>query len=183
MSTNGSTLRERLAFQWNLPQPITLEGPGYPQEGKNGEEYRYFLHHPPHSIMWVPPEVHSQIQRHTGSNAEGAELVITRHKTGKNHATWTVERIEDEPIAATAPPPPAPRPPAARPEPTPPAASSQARLPYSESLYTALCASIRVAQEVEKFAQAIGRPLAFSTDDIRAMAATLYIQQAKEARP
>lgn len=47
--------------------------------------------------------------------------------------------------------------------------------PYSASLYSALCAAIKVAQAAEQFGQQIGRSVAFETSDIRAMAATLFI--------
>ena len=196
-------LRDRIQFEWNEAQTVVLEDSGVPQEGRNGPEFRYFL--ADHCIMWVPPEVHHQIQRHTQTYP--FECIITRHKTGHNQATWTVERLEDEPPEAqqqqqqTAPPPP-PKPAArttrtrkpataARPEPTPEPPAQQQQQPaarpsptpvmprtqdYSNAMYTALCAAIRTAAEAEKFAQSIGRPLAFETADIRALAATLYIQ-------
>ena len=99
-------LRDRIQFEWNEAQTVVLEDSGVPQEGRNGPEFRYFL--ADHCIMWVPPEVHHQIQRHTQTYP--FECIITRHKTGHNQATWTVERLEDEPPEAqqqqqqTAPP-------------------------------------------------------------------------------
>ena len=186
-SNNGSTtntLRDRVEFPWNTPILVTLQGAGFQQDGRNGTEYRYFLGD--HRIMWVPAEVHHQILRHCGSAPSGAELAITRHKTGRNTATWTVERVEEEPLAshiesAPEPPPPAPAPDNGYTAADQPAQTQPAKVPYSESLYTALCAAVRVAQEAEKFAQSIGRPLAFGTDDIRALAATIYIS--RKGRP
>lgn len=188
-------LRDRIQFEWNESQTVILEDSGVPQEGRNGPEFRYFL--ADHCIMWVPPEVHAQIQRHTQTYP--FECVITRHKTGRNQATWTVERLEDEPPEAHQQPAPQPaarprkQPAAARPAPAPDTAAQPQTAPptlpstqqppaamprtaeYSNAMYTALCAAIRCAMEAEKFAQQIGRPLALESSDIRAIAATLYI--------
>jgi len=75
------------------------------------------------------------------------------------------------------------RPEASQPAPahkTEPASSNAANQPYSTALYTCLCAAIRTAAEAERFAQSIGRPLAFETGDVRALAATLYIEMSKQ---
>jgi hypothetical protein len=73
--------------------------------------------------------------------------------------------------------------PASQPAPahkTEPSSGNATQQPYSTTLYTCTCAALRVAADVEKFAQAIARPLAFTTADIRAMAATLYIEMSKQ---
>jgi hypothetical protein len=118
-------------------------------------------------IMWVPTEVHEAIER---ANAGWpATFEITKHKNG-----WLTVHVAEEPAP----------PPAARPAPRAagPLNTAQQQIPhmpgeapYSASMYTALCAAIRCAQEAEKFAREIGRAVAFETGDIRAIAATLFI--------
>jgi hypothetical protein len=177
-SNSNSNLREKIAFTFNLPYEVTLEGQGVEQEGRNGPEYRYFLSG--RRIMWVPPEAHALIQRATGGEPTGESFEITRHKTGKDSATWEVVHLDDSAPEVAYAPPPAPAEqrkasPLAPPASPPPAPAEAANGPMSSTLYTALCAAIRTAAAAEKFAQSIGRQVAFETADIRAMAATLYI--------
>jgi len=163
MSTaNQQPLRERIEFTWNIPHHVVLEGNGTAQAGRDGPEWRYFLGG--HRIMWIPQEAHAQIERLQAS--AGSELIITKHKTGRNAATWTVAEAGD-----AAPPP----------EETRTAKARNAKAPETneagnQALYTCLCAAIRTAAAAEKFAASIGRPLAFETPDLRALATTLYIE-------
>ena len=176
-------LRERVSYEPNLPQTVTLESAGVEQAGRDGTpEFRYMLEGG--RIMWVAEEAHRAIQRATQADPQSNCFTITKRKSGKNAATWEVIQHADEPPAYT-PPASQPSPAAARPAPQPatPANTStrQGGLPdatgepYSTTLYSCLCAAIRDAAEAEKFAQQIGRPLGFDTGDIRAMAATLFI--------
>ena len=79
-----------------------------------------------------------------------------------------------QPAPAAQPPTPAP------PKHTTEPAAVPTNSPYSTSLYTCLAAAVRVAADVEKFAASIGRPLSFTTPDIRAMGASLYIEHSKQ---
>lgn len=68
--------------------------------------------------------------------------------------------------------------PAHRTEPTPRPAAQQSfpsDQPFSTTMYTCYCAALKVAAAVEAFGTSIGRPLAFKTEDIRAMGTSLYI--------
>lgn len=195
--------RQRVAFEVNLPVEIQLDGDGNPTEqpSRNGDqEYRYFLRH--YSIMWVPPEVHDAIQRaQAGPNACFA---LTKHRAPK---PWSVVHLEDEPAtAATQPTPisqprqqrynppqseeagalaaqramqPAPTPAAQQPAPLAPPAqlAPTEKQPDTRAYYTALCAAVQTAAAGEKYAQQIGRPVAFDSADIRAMATTLFLEQ------
>ena len=176
-------LRERVSFEPNLPQTVTLESAGVEQAGRDGTpEYRYMLEGA--RIMWVAEEAHRAIERAMQTDPQSNCFSITKRKSGRGAATWEVIQHADEPAAYT-PPASQPRPAAARPAPQPatPASTStrQQRLPdataepYSTTLYSCLCAAIRDAQEAERFSQQIGRAVAFETGDIRAMAATLFI--------
>jgi hypothetical protein len=55
-------------------------------------------------------------------------------------------------------------------------------IPYSASMYTALCAAIRAAAAAEQFSQQIGRPVAFDTSDLRTIAATLFIHPTRSSQ-
>ncbi len=174
MAAAAQQLRDRITFDMNQPIEITLDRDGNPTEStaRDGSpEYRYFLNG--HRIMWVPEAVHEAIQRANGGDM--ASFAITKHRSPK---PWTVIHLDaQEPgygySNEAAPPqaPPIPQQPAARPTPTP--APQDAA--DSSPMYTALCAAIRTAAAAEKFAASIGRPLAFETSDVRAIAATLYI--------
>lgn len=189
--------RERVSFEINQPVTVTIpyDENGAEQPSRNGDtEYRYFL--AGHRIMWASPEVHAQIQ--ACDRNDGATFTITKRKTGRAACTWTVEQHVDEPAAAAiraAETAPAARPrtpkqqqaaqaPADAYERTPRqgwtyrgehAAPTPAAQPHG-TMYTALCAAIRTAAEAEQFAAQIGRPISFSTGDVRAIANTIYIQ-------
>lgn len=179
MATPAQTLRDRITFTINQPVEIQLDRDGNPtaSTARDGsEEYRYFLAQ--HRIMWVPAEVHAAIQRADGGDS--ACFALTKHRAPK---PWTVIQLEaDEPQQPAARPAPAPAPqpptPAARRAPDMPA-QRHINEPESDNgpLYTALCAAIRTAAAAERFGASIGRPVAFETGDIRAMAATLFIHQ------
>lgn len=179
-AANTSNLRERIPFTFNLPYEVTLESSGIEQEGRNGLEFRYFAEG--RQIMWIPPEAHALIMRATGGEPIGETFTITRKKTGRDSATWEVAHHDEgppltPPEVAYAPPPTPRQQKGASPlaPPASPPAPDVANGPMSSTLYTALCAAIRTAAAAEKFAAAIGRQVAFDTADIRAMAATLYI--------
>ena len=72
-------------------------------------------------------------------------------------------------------------PPAAAPPPEQPAATPPHR-PGAKMLAMALFAAIDAAKLAQDYAQSHGMKLQFASEDIRAMAATLYIDQRKEAR-
>jgi hypothetical protein len=199
-ATNGSTnLRERIKFELNRPIEVTIEGEGVEQAGTYGIEYRYML--ADRKIMWVQPDAHYAIDRiHQSGTTWPFTVEICHRKDGRKAATWEVVHLEDEPQQPAARPRPASQQPAARPEPTPAMPAASRALPLSNGpangdppaasqpdprvatevgnvdLYTCMCAAIRVAAAAEKFAAQIGRSLAFETADIRAMAASLYIE-------
>jgi hypothetical protein len=181
--------RDKVTFSPNIPTQVILDGPGTLQPSVNGaDEYRYILAH--ERIMWVPPEVHAQIQRHGA--AEGDAITITKHKTSKAGCTWTVEHEAEEPAAAgiraaaTAP--------ASR-TPTPqqrPAATSRLLdsstpepgelpeiTPLHAQLFGCIAAAIDAARDAEAYAQAHGYPQHFNAEDVRAIAITAYIQTAR----
>jgi len=189
MSSAAQPLRDRISFGTNQPTEIQLERGGSPSESTardGSSEYRYFLAH--HQIMWVPEDVHQAIQRDQAG--PDGQFAVTKHRAPK---PWTVIHLDaTEPAAGWTAPDQQPAPPAppARPAPAPVAAprprqeptpaqpqqqSLPAEQPFSTSMYSSLCAAIKTAQAAEEYGQHIGRPVAFDTSDIRAIAATLFI--------
>jgi hypothetical protein len=175
-------LRDRVTFDPNAPQTVTLESAGVEQPGRDGTpEFRYMLEG--QRIMWVAEEAHRAIERAMQTDPQSNCFSITKRKSGRGAATWEVIQHADEPAAYTPPasqPRPAAAPPAAQPARAADLQTQQRQLPaqgepYSTTLYSCLCAAIRDAQEAERFSQQIGRAVAFETGDIRAMAATLFI--------
>jgi hypothetical protein len=192
-AATAQQLRERITFRQDQPVEIQLDGDGNPteQDGRDGTpETRMFLQG--HRIMWVPADVHARIQQ--AQAGPDAAYAITKHRAPQ---PWTVIHLADEPAQAgwTAPDQqPAPRPaqparaatplaaaPRPRQEPTagqPAQGALSTEQPYSTHMYACLCAAIKVAAQAETYAAQIGHPVAFETGDIRAMAATLFIQGA-----
>ena len=188
-------MRTKVTFAPNIPTQVILDGPGELQPSKSGtDEYRYFLAND--RIMWVPPEVHQQIER--AQAQEGDMLTITRVKgAGKTASTWQVEHHAEEPAAAAvratstaqAYRQPSPQQRAAARPASPPengyTATDQpaqtrilAELPVTaaDRLAGALAAAIDAAAEASTYAQRRGLILAWNAGDIRALAATLYIE-------
>jgi len=194
-------MRTKVTFSPNIPTQVVLDSPGELQQSKNGaDEYRYFLQGD--QIMWVPPEVHQQIE-HAGAT-QGDTFTIAKVKVGKAAATWTVEQHADEPgygygnPSPTTPPRLTSQP---RPAPTPvthertaqgwiarqaaaptPDARQEQPLTNTDKLSAALAAAIDAAAEASTYAHRKGVTLAWTASDIRAMAATLYIDAGKGAR-
>lgn len=190
--------REKVTFSPNIPTQVILDGPGELQPSKNGDqEYRYFLDG--QKIMWVPPEVHTQIQRHGAR--EGDAITITRVKAaGRTASTWEVEHEAEEPAEAairsaeTAPASRTPLPAAIRhaeaariaqrrpqpPQLPPPLIAADAQelaiTPLHAQLFGSLAAAIDAAHDAEAYAQAHGLLVRFTAEDVRALAITAYIQ-------
>lgn len=190
--------RQKVTFAANIPTQVVLDGAGELQPSNNGaEEYRYFL--AANRIMWVPPEVHRQIEHQQAR--EGDCLTITKSKPGKAAAQWIVEQSADEPnygysgspspTRSTPPvrettddrvaralasiPPPQQRPALAPPQ-------AEAPLTTTDRLAGALAAAIDAATEASIYAARKGLTLAWNAGDIRALAATLYIEHSKGGR-
>ena len=192
--------RQKVTFAPNIPTQVVLDSePTMQQNASGAEEWRYFL--AGEQIMWVPLEAHQQIQ--DAGAVEGDSVVIEKRKRGKEAANWIVT-TEPEPDArqalrnaTTAPASRQPAPPrptrgdnalparglAADPIPQPP--TPDARQAVEESLTAAdllagaLAAAIDAATEASDYARRKGLALAWTAADIRAMAATLYIERAK----
>lgn len=169
--------RERLSFRLNQPQLIELEDAQFQGDEQashsTGEiEHRYWLTE--HRICWVPSNVHDAIQQHNGSGnstQQRGRYVVTRRKD----RPWDVRPVTDPTLTVPAPP-------QAKPAQQQPAAPQAKPLAQPSLMGAALCRALDAAIEAERYAASLGRPLSFDTQDIRAIAATLYIQAKQEAR-
>jgi hypothetical protein len=190
MSTNGtSSLREKIAFQANMPTLLTLDhSDGQPCAGRFGEQYMYTFDGGK-KIAWLDPDVRKAILA-TGAGA-GDQIFVTRNETregNRKHVTWNVERVEDEP--AQAPARPASKPPATCTRPGPDAPRPTASAPQASSsngaaraaLADALAIAIDVAAEAEQLASRKGLAVRFQAEDIRALALTVYIGSSRGER-
>lgn len=193
-------LRERIAFTKDRPIEITLDDDGRPTEAtaRDGStEYRYFL--AGHKIAYLPEQAHEAIQRARAGN--DATFAITKHTT----QPWSVVHLEDEPTHV---PTPVSQPRSAQPhdaphqertaqgwmqrgQPPTPAAPHRPDLPtpaqmapgplptHASGYYTALCGAIQTAAAAERYAEQIGKPIHFTSEDVRCIAAAIFIQEGK----
>jgi hypothetical protein len=169
---SGAPLREKVMFQTNLPQAVTLEfdPPTQARDGRFGDQFMYFLGD--NRIMWADPPLHEEIKR-SGAKA-GSEIGICKRalrNAGRRHIQWEVA-VEEEPQQ----PPPVPRPPASAPaaRPTRSAPRETAPPPIREGRERVsgnlMAAALREAIEACDLAEFDARP-----EDIRALAITIYI--------
>ena len=169
-------MKERVAFQTNVPVTVALAYPdGIQVEGRYGDQVMYTL--VDERVMYVPPIVRSRI----GELGVGRGDLVTICKAERREGTrrfveWHVERPDTNdssapqngngvPQVATKPNGNAVR-----------AGAGSAET----TLHKALMASIEVALAAEQYACAKGLSIRFGSEDLRAMALSLFIQHARE---
>lgn len=187
--------RTKVTFPANIPTQVILNTLGDLQASASGEdEYRYFLD--PDQIMWVPPNVHQAI--HAEPIGAGDAITITRHKRGKEAATWTVEHDSQAERAQAkahgyshAPSPTAPpqRQPAAQAPPARPLASAPQRTAPQPAVGLAdelpitaadrMAGALRDAIDLTRGARQYEPSIQWTAADVRAIAATLFIAAEK----
>src|SRR5579871_526024 len=100
-ASNGSGLREKVAFETNTPVLLRLDyDEGKLSPGKFGDQYQCTFDNGA-KIAWLDPEVHALIIQ-TGARA-GDEIAITKREVrdgNRKRARWEVEKVEDEANAA-----------------------------------------------------------------------------------
>jgi hypothetical protein len=193
-AANGSAsrgARTKVIFEINAPVAITLERepPSFSTPGNWGEQYMYSLEG--HQIAFLEPEVHEEICN-LGARP-GDTFTITKTKDGRKNV-WVVMRGDVAQQAAKAIQAPAPAPPAPRrgtPAATPAIAArieaakeenaARAELPAPRHvsgniMQAALCAALEATHAAEAFAEGIGANYRASSEDIRALAITIYIE-------
>jgi hypothetical protein len=193
--------REKLTFAANIPTIIELDDAGNLQPSTSGaDEYRYFLQHD--RITWVPPAVHQQIIA-SGADYPNATFRVVKHQQkARGPITWEVARVDgpnerlgySNAPTPTTPPRPQPydsahtertpngqwydRAAAAPPQRSQPQPAAQLAAEAPELPITAadrMAAALRDAIDLTRGAATYEPAIAWTSADVRAIAATLFI--------
>lgn len=129
-----------------------------------GMEYLYTLSDG--NLIYVSAQGHAEIQ---SLKPLAGEFFLLAKTVGKGSAIlWSVERIEQPKPVATA------RTIAAT-VPIPPSLTT----PESRRIFSQLVATIQAVKAAEEFSVSINRPVTFSSEDIRAMGISGFIEQSR----
>jgi hypothetical protein len=169
-------MKERVAFQTNVPVTVALAYPdGIQVEGRYGDQVMYTL--VDERVMYVPPIVRSRIDELGVGKGDFVTICKAERREGtRRFVEWHVERPDTNdssapqsgngvPHVATKPNGNAVRDGAGSAETT---------------LHKALMASIEVALAAEQYGCAKGLSIRFGSEDLRAMALSLFIQHARD---
>jgi hypothetical protein len=168
-------MRERIAFQTNVPATVALAYPdGLQVEGRFGDQIMYTL--ADERVMYVPPVVRSKLVELGIRPGEAFTICKAERKEGNRRLIeWQVDKD-----AASNDQPPWETPPVngkanghAAPKP------SNGHSAGSQ-LQRALTTSIDAAISAEQYAATKGFLVRFGSEDLRAMALSLFIQHARE---
>ena len=183
-------MKERVVFQTNVPVTVALAYPdGIEVEGRYGDQVMYTL--TDERVMYVPPIVRTKLtELGIGKDDPFSICKSERREGNRRFIEWMVDRVEPDSTGADVPdrnnsPDPSARcrMPAARgvskPNGKAPAAMSGG-CTASASLRAALAASIDAAVEAERYACEHGLSVRFGSEDLRAMALSLFIQHARD---
>jgi hypothetical protein len=202
-SGGGFGSREKVIFELNTPVTLKLEfdPPEESRPGMWGEQYQYKL--AGNRIAWLEPALHAQLVENGART--GDTFHVCKRRVGRR-TEWEIQLAtssNSQPIATAAPlasaprpvpqPQPAPRP-QPQPEPEPPGpepATARAPAPPEEErpidarntarvsgniMQAALRSAIDAAADAAGYAEGRGLQISMRTEDIRALAITIYIQ-------
>jgi hypothetical protein len=200
--------RQKVEFPANIPTQVELDGIGTLQANQRGDdEYRYFLKND--RIMWVPPAVHAQLEAAQANNGDVVTITKGQAKarapitwkvqlcedepgagysnapspaansisqsTGAGYREPGRERRPYthpvQPLAPAAPAPPRPPQPAAQ------LAADAPELPLTAA--DRMAAAMRDAIDLWRGAAQYAPDLHWDAGDVRALAATLFIDGGK----
>lgn len=187
-------MKEKVVFQTNVPVTAALAYPdGMKVEGRYGDQMMYSLID--ERVMYVPPIVRDKlIELGIRENDPFSICKSERRDGNRRFIEWAVKRIQPEqPNRSDT---------AQRDAPTPAVAPGVARSVVAgngsgkpngktagasngshagqASLRSALAASIDAAIEAEHYATEHGLSVRFGSEDLRAMALSLFIQHARD---
>jgi hypothetical protein len=195
-------MRETLRFQTNVPESTALAfNDGIAVEGRYGDQVMYTLED--ERVMYVPPIVQEQIKRLNIQRGDPFQVVKREKKVGNRRSIeWAVERLETREPAPSSPSKASDEAASQAPEISgtrestigapvngcaPPNGNGalEIALPFAGTLQahyilSALVNMVDIAVAVEAYAKAKGRDLHFSTEDIRALTITCFIQRTRE---
>lgn len=187
-------MKERIVFQTNVPVTAALAYPdGIKVEGRYGDQVMYTL--TDERVMYVPPIVRTKVtELGIGKNEPFSICKSERRDGNRRFIEWILKRVDTESTAVH-------RPeranggdlssgccvaaaseatnPNGKANDTTPAAINRATT-ASSSLRAALAASIDAALEAERYAAEHGLSVRFGSEDLRAMALSLFIQHARD---
>ncbi len=185
--------REVIKPQPDIPVIVKLDkGPeGQEREGRFGIDYQYTVNDD-RCVMWLPKEARDRLVR-CGAQA-GDEVQIVKSLRGLM-AQWSVQVMPDSNELAPSPSQDRPVPAQARPngyvnghgnghyaghaQPPRPEANIS---PIAQQLAGCLRAAVDACVETEAYAKSKGMPLEFCSEDIRAMALSVYIGAQRKER-
>jgi hypothetical protein len=197
-----SNMSEILRFNIDAPVEVALaREDGVHVNGRYGEQVMYSL--ADQRVMYVPPYVERRIQELAIGPGEPVEICKAEVKSGSRRwIEWKVKRVDasQQPASSTKAPAAAangvsktannhehgttgrnghdrPRLVAVEPEPSVPLRLMPSGVPALEH---ALTTAIEIAQRVEGLAASRNYSLRFSSEDIRAMAVSMFIQLTRD---
>ena len=169
-------MRERIAFQTNVPVTVALAyADGLPVEGRFGDQIMYTL--ADERVMYVPPVVRTKLVELGIQPREPFTICKAERKEGnRRFIEWQVNKqsnSDERPPSETPPPvngktngPDTPKP-----------LNGHSAVSH---LQHALMSSIDSAIAAEQYAAAKRFSVRFGSEDLRAMALSLFIQHARE---
>lgn len=161
-----------LRLENNKPYTLALRYKAKEVDGQFGKQFQYFLIGG--DITYLPPIAHAEIESlHLDA---GDKFTILKTQDKGQSIKWTVERV------------PQPKPVSRADVSVPTPVSSVATItkpdlttPQSQHLFRQLVATIEAVKAAEDFSRQIDRPVVFTEADIRAMAISGFIEQARRA--
>jgi hypothetical protein len=187
-------MKEKVAFQTNVPVTAALAYPdGMKVEGRYGDQVMYTL--TDDRVMYVPPIVRNKLADLGIRQNDPFSICKVEQRDGnRRFIEWVVKRLPtDQPSSGATAPASAPSP--ASPPATPGVAATgngngkangkttggpNGSHGAQASLRSALAASIDAAIEAERYATEHGLSVRFGSEDLRAMALSLFIQHARD---
>ncbi len=169
-------MKARVTFQTNVPVTVELAYPdGIQVEGRFGDQVMYTL--ADERVMYVPPIVRTRISELGVGKGEPVTICKAEKREGtRRFVEWQVERAAVNGVSV----------PqngngvvhsAAKPNGS---AARNGAGPAETTLRRALVASIEAAIAAEQYACAKGLSIRFGSEDLRAMALSLFIQHARD---
>ena len=169
-------MKEKVAFQTNKPVTVALAYPdGIQVEGRYGDQVMYTL--ADERVMYVPPIVRKRIAELGIGKGESVTVCKVERREGtRRFVEWQLERAGMN--GATKPQ----NGNGAAHAATKPNGSTERNGagPAESALRKALVASIEAALAAEQYACAKGLSIRFGSEDLRAMALSLFIQHARD---
>jgi hypothetical protein len=176
-------MRERIAFQTNVPVSVALAyADGLQVEGRFGDQIMYTL--ADERVMYVPLAVRTKLVELGIQPREPFTICKAERKDGnRRFIEWQVKKESDshEINSSDLPPSETPPPPVngkANGHAAPKPSNGHVTLSHLEQ---ALTASIDAAIAAEQYAATKGFSVRFGSEDLRAMALSLFIQHSREA--